>query len=410
MRSGVWPAAVTNILFGMVLVADPVSPLDRARALLTAGNEDAALVELKAALQREPNNLFALGNAGLICARRSQFPLATEYLARAHRIKPADPQLALALLEVFARSGKKSEAEQLAVDIKTNTKLQSSQKLGAGRMLLRFGSLDAAATMAEADSSDGIDQHDLLGAIYAAKGDVRRASDEWQESIRLDPDDPQRYFRLGMLYLKYRTPSLAVIVFGHGIERIPASALLWTGLGISQCLDEKLEPAEQSLQTAIKLNPRFTDAYLLLGDILEQEKPREALEVFRKTIAAHPDLAVAYYYYGRLALQLNEGSTDDAVRALRKATLLEPDFADGHYELGRALEEAGKVNEAVAQFEQCLRQNPKLFKAQYRLAILYRKRGESSRAEEALKAFKQAQQSQGSDTELKQLDYQVSRP
>jgi tetratricopeptide (TPR) repeat protein len=405
-----WPAAVAGLLFELILAANPVSPLERARTLLAAGNDEGALIELKAALKEEPDNLFALGNAGLISARRGQFRIASEYLARAHRLKPADPQLALALLEVFARSGRKQEAEQLAADIKAKVQLQNGQRLGAARLLLRLGCLDAAASMADTNSDGGIEQHDLLGTIYAAKGDVRRASDEWQASIRLAPDDPGRYFRLGILYLKYRTPSLAVIVFRHGIERVPTSALLWTGLGISQCLDEKPESAEQSLQTAIKLNPRFTDAYLLLGDILEQENPHKALEVFRKTIAAHPDLAVAYYYYGRLALQSDTGSIDDAIHALRKATVLEPGFAEGHYELGRALEESGKVDEAITQFERCLHLDPKLFKAQYRLAILYKKRGDSARAAEALRAFKQAQQMQDSDTELKQLDYQVSRP
>lgn len=346
----------------------------------------------------------------MICARRGQFLLASEYLARAHGIKPDDPQLALALLEVYARSGRKREAEQLAADIRVNTKLQSNQILGAGRLLFRLGSLDAAASMVNMDRSGGVEQHDLLAAIYTAQADVRRASDEWQKSIQLSPDDPKRYFQLGMLYLKFRTPSLAVIVFGHGVERLPNSALLWMELGISQCLDEKLEPAEQSLQTAIRLDPRFTDAYLMLGDILEQEKPHEALEVFRRTMTAHPELPVAYYYYGRLALQLNEGSIDEAVRALRRAVSLDPGFADSHYELGRALEEQGEVDEAIAQFQECLRRDPKLFKAQYRLAILYRKRGEPARAEQALKAFKLAQERQSSDTELKQLEYQVSQP
>jgi tetratricopeptide (TPR) repeat protein len=397
------------LLFGTILTAGSSSPLDRARELLAAGNEESALIELKTALQREPDNLFALGNAGLICARHGQFLLASEYLARAHRINPADPQLALALLEVYARSGRKREAETLAADIRINETLQSRQILGAARLLLRLGSFDAAASMVKTDRSKGVEQHDLLAAIYTAQGDIRRASDEWQESIRLSPDDPKRYFRLGMLYLKYRTPSLAVIVFGHGVARQPASALLWMGLGISQCLDEKLEPAERSLQTAIRLNPRFTDAYLMLGDILEQEKPHEALEVFRRTMDAHPDLPVAYYYYGRLALQLNEGSINDTVRALRRAVSLEPGFADSHYELGRALEEQGNVDEAIAQFQECLRRDPKLFKAQYRLAILYRRRGESARAEEALKAFKLGQERQSSDTELKQLEYQVSQ-
>ena len=62
--------------------------------------------------------------------------------------------------------------------------------------------------MASAGPVNSVERHDLLGSIYAEMGDVQKASDELQEAIRLAPADDQRYFRLGMLYLKYRTPSL----------------------------------------------------------------------------------------------------------------------------------------------------------------------------------------------------------
>jgi tetratricopeptide (TPR) repeat protein len=316
----------------------------------------------------------------------------------------------LALLEVYVRSRRKQQAEQVGSDLRMHAKLQSPQILGATRLLVQIGSLNAAAEMLKSDPADSVQRHDLLGGIYSAMGDVRGASDEWQQAVRLAPDDLNRYFRLGMLYLKYRTPALAVLVFSHGVERIPTSPLLWMALGISQCLDEELEPAEQSLHKAIALNPRFQDAYLVLGDVLEQEKPHEALELFRRTMASDPKLPVAYYYFGRLALQLNEGPIDETIRILRKAVALDPGFADGHYELGRALEEGNNVNEAITQFEQCLRLNPKLFKAQYRLAILYKKRGELAKSTTAMKAFQLSQKSHDPEAEMKQLDYQISEP
>jgi tetratricopeptide (TPR) repeat protein len=386
------------------------SSLDRAQILLAQGKEEAALGELRSLLQHDPDNLFALGNAGLILARRGEFARASQYLARAHRLAPSDIQLGLALLEVYARSRRKQEAEQVAADLRLNSRLQSPQIFGAAGLLMQIGSYDAAAGMLKSDSSESLQHHDLLGAIYAEMGDVRMASDEWQEAIRLAPDDPERYFRLGMLYLRYRTPALAVLVFSHGVERIPASPLLWMALGISQCLDEKLEQAEQSLHKAIALNPRFQDAYLVLGDVLEQEKPREALELFRRTMASNPKLPVAYYYYGRLALQMNEASIEETTHVLRKAVALDPGFADGHYELARALEEGGNVSEAIAQLEESLRLDPKLFKAQYRLAILYKKGGQLEKSAAAMKAFQLSQKSHDSQTEMKQLDYEIREP
>ena len=389
------------------LESDP--HVTRAQAAIANGNDATALAELKTVLKVEPDNLFALANAGLICARRGELILGGQYLERAHRLKPEDVQLGLALLEVYARSSRKQPAEQVSSDLLARKKLTSQQIRGAALLLVRVGSLKSAEAMASSDAIESPSRHDLLGSIYAQIGNVQKASDEMQASIKLAPDNDRSYFQLGMLYLRYRTPALAILVFENGVQRRPDSALLWLGLGVSQSLDEKIDLGEGSLKKAIELNPQFTDAYLLLGDILEQEKPREALDIFGRTIKEHPDLAVAYYYYGRLALLLNEGSIDDVVNVLRKAVQLKPDFADGHYELGRALEQRNDVGEAVAQFEDSLRLNPSLFRAHYRLAILYRKRGEIAKAELAMKTFQQAKNSGEPELEIKRLDYEIKQ-
>jgi tetratricopeptide (TPR) repeat protein len=401
---------VAASLMGGLGWADQPSHLSRAQTLLAHRDDSAALVELQSLLKSEPNNLFALGNAGLICGRRGQLSLAAGYLSRAHRVKPDDLQLSLALLEVYTKSGRKQETARLAADLKAGGKLDHQQLLAAAQLLLRSGDFNSAVSLTEALPAENIERHDMLASIYTVNGDVRKASDEFQEAIRLDPSNDQRYFRLGMLYLRYRTPSLATIVFDHGVESRPDSPLLWLGLGVSQSLDEKLDLAEESLRRAIDLNPRFSDAYLLLGDILEQEKPREALDIFRHTITAHPTLPVAYYYYGRLAMQLNEGSIENTIAVLRRAVALAPNFADSYYELGRALEQDGKPDQAITQYEESLQRNPKLFTAYYRLGILYKRRGDSAKAAEAFKAFQQAQESKDPGTELKRLEYEIGRP
>jgi len=51
--------------------------------------------------------------------------------------------------------------------------------------------------------------HDLLGLAWYETGDARKASDELQQAIGLEPLNPDRYFELGILYLKHHTPDLA---------------------------------------------------------------------------------------------------------------------------------------------------------------------------------------------------------
>lgn len=397
------------LVTGSNLAAGRQPSLGRAQSLIAQGNEPAALAEMEALLRRDPDDLFALANVGIISARMGRVRRAQQCLSLAYRLKPDDLQLGLALLEVEATSGHKDISAKIATQLAASVRLTNELVWKAIQMLQRLGDAPSAAIFAKLAIAVSPAQHQLLAALFETNGDIRAASDEMQEAIRIDPQDDTRYFRLGMFYLKHRTPALAVLVFQHGIEKREDSALLWLGLGVSQCLDEKVDAAELSLRKAIDRKPHFTDAYVLLGDILEQEKPREALGIFRATIAEHPDLPIAYYYYGRLAMILNEGSISETVAMLQKAVALDPAFTDSHYELGRALEQTKQNEDAAKQFEICLKQNPMLYKAHYRLAILYKKRGDTVRSANAMRAFQQAQKLQDPATESKRLDYTVEK-
>ena len=71
--------------------------------------------------------------------------------------------------------------------------------------------------------------HKLLGTAYYESGDPRKASDELQAALRLDPKNEQVYFDLGMLYLKFHTPELASLVFEHGLQETTQFAALVGG-------------------------------------------------------------------------------------------------------------------------------------------------------------------------------------
>jgi Predicted O-linked N-acetylglucosamine transferase, SPINDLY family len=79
----------------------------------------------------------------------------------------------------------------------------------------------------------------------------------------------------------------------------------------------------------------------------------QAIEFFKNWIAfndANPLLHVAYFNY---SVALNQsGDTAGAVQALRSAIRLNPNFGPGHINLGRALEDAGLIHQAVEQWRQ----------------------------------------------------------
>ena len=416
-----------------------------AKLELADKNEDAALEQFEAVIAREPEQVFALGNAGLIFARRADYAKAVERLSRAHARDPESTPLALALAEAQIRAGQQADADRLISELQSAGRLTSdaarilasvwlqSGQPAKGAALVKSepglgpqyrdmavrraeddflrGKYEAAAAELEAVRDLGPQDfafHRLLGNAYYELENPQKASAEFQDALRLDPKNEQVYFNLGMLYLKFHTPELAILVFEHALKEMPNSPLLWMGMGLTQHLAERTEKAATALKKAVELDPAFTDAYIVLGDVLESDnKLEDALPVFETAIRKQPDLYIGYFYYGKILLKMNDGRMEQAIEALRKATRLRPEFAEGHYEFGRALEHAGHTGEAIAEYKVSAEQDPALAESQYRLALLYRNQGDTARANLAMAAYKKAQAAEKSDTLMKKLEYRV---
>jgi tetratricopeptide (TPR) repeat protein len=241
---------------------------------------------------------------------------------------------------------------------------------------------------------------------------MKRASDELQEGIKLDPNNPERYFLLGLVYLKHRTPALAQIVFEHGLAQAPNSARLWLWLGLSQYLGDDTARAQDSVQKALRIDPGLVDGYLVLGDMLESDgRLAEASELFHQAIEKRPDLFIGYFYCGKVALENGETMQEQALTFLTKAIALNPDFADAHYEKGRALEQAGKLPAAAEEYKVSLLKNGNLSQAHYRLALIYRKLGQAQSANSELALFEKTKlMEKEKDSVLNRLEYEIREP
>jgi tetratricopeptide (TPR) repeat protein len=393
-----------------------------AKLLLGAKHEDAALEQFEAVVTQDPKHVFALGNAGLILARRADYAKAVERLSRAHALDPASTPLALALAEAQIRAGRQADADGVILELQRAGRLTSDAQRILASVELQSAMRRAKddflrgqyrAVTAELEAVRSLGQqdfafHQLLGNAYYELENAQKASEEFQDALRLDPKNEQTYFNLGMLYLKFHTPELANLVFEHGLKELPNSPLLWMGMGLTQHLAERTEQAATALKKAVELDPAFTDAYIVLGDVLESDNHLEAaLPVFRTAIQRQPNLYIGYFYYGKILLKMNDGRLEQAIEALRKSTQLRPEFAEGHYELGRALEHAGRNADAIAEYKLSAERDPALAASQYRLALIYRKQGDTALANLAMAAYKKAQAAQESDSLVKKLEYRV---
>ncbi|PYU90553.1 MAG: hypothetical protein DMG08_17565 [Acidobacteria bacterium] len=415
--------------------------------LATLKQENAALKEFLVAIALQPKDPLALYNIGLIYGRQGKFEPAARYLNRAHALAPDDKGIMQALAGARISSGMKPEAEALISQMATRGQLNSQLRESLAVLWLENGEPAKGVKLIEQDperasrfyelgfqkaktlfdegtyaesarvleairglQSPGAEFHDLLGSAYYLLDDPKKSSDELQEAVRLEPMVPEHYFRLGMVFLKHRTTEPAIYVFENALKARPDVPKLWMGLGLSYYLASKLEQAEKALRQALALDPRYETAYIVLGDLLSHAgKVDEAVEVFRKAIDVRPDLYLPYYYYGQASARQGKENCETGIQMLKKAIALNPSFAEAHYELGKALLQAGRINDSLAALKKSLDLKPELAQSHYQLGQLYRKLGNPALASEHFRLFEATSKKEAPEDLIQRLDFQIEK-
>ena len=146
-------------------------------------------------------------------------------------------------------------------------------------------------------------------------------------------------------------------------------------LGLSFALLGNKERALEEFERALSLNPRYIEANIHRGVLLnELGRGEEAEEAFR-TAAVHgqPPVGEAYAEAGSLA---------EAIEEFRRAVNLGPAFHDLRYRLARLLLEAGRPLEAREELERILAEHADFIDAMASLGLAHYLAGDASAARE----------------------------
>jgi tetratricopeptide (TPR) repeat protein len=95
-----------------------------------------------------------------------------------------------------------------------------------------------------------------------------------------------------------------------------------------------------------------------------------------------------FVIHNNLGIALKEqGRTEEAIKHYLQALRLKPDYAKAHSNLGAAYDNSGMYKEAIESYKKAIRINPDYAKAHYNLGIAY---DNSGMYKEAIEAFKKA--------------------
>jgi len=217
-------------------------------------------------------------------------------------------------------------------------------------------------------------------------------------------------------------------------EKFPELALVNQGLKFFG--ESKKDEAFELCQEALKIEPNFAEAYLLLGRIYDSEgvhhladkqfrvardlKPGDG-EVY-VAMGSHYIITQEYdsaFYYYRKALFLNVRDKDvynnmgniyssktewnEAIRSYEMALRIDSGFAEPHYGLGVVFLKQDKIDQSIAEFKKASEIKPDFALAHYHLAYLHAQKGEKYEAERALELYATYASDEKSVAELKEL-------
>jgi tetratricopeptide (TPR) repeat protein len=270
--------------------------------------------------------------------------------------------------------------------------------------------------------------HFRLGIIYAERGMTEQAIAEYEEAIRLDPGYPKSYLNLGAVLSEsgqteeakrafrkalgldpgYTTArlNLAMLLerteeYGRALAQVdtvlaqePGSATALKERGVILYRDGRLDEAEEWLREALRADatgrerPEIEFYLALISGGGQHELPEEALAA----IAAADTLVNAGRVIeavelleeaARLApssgeplrrealLKREMGLLDEAIVLMGQALRIDPALDGGHYMYGVFLNEAGRHDEAIREYDAELRMRPDFAPAHLNLALTY---------------------------------------
>jgi tetratricopeptide (TPR) repeat protein len=123
---------------------------------------------------------------------------------------------------------------------------------------------------------------------------------------------------------------------------------------------------------------------------------RNSESLWTHTLACTSDNLVAHLDLGEALV--DQGRVDEAIGQFQQALQIRPGYAETYYNLGNALLQQGRVDEAIGQFQQALQIRPDYADADFNLGVALGRKGNM---DEAITHFQQALQLKPDDTDAR---------
>ena len=286
-------------------------------------------------------------------------------LSQAIADNPKDPSLYYQRASLlYERQAYDQAIQDLATLMKLDSNNLKAHHLLADVYLDHYQSANALRTMERAVAlyPDSLNTRLKQSEFQLILKQYDAAYQTLQGILEIRPGYPEALFMLGLTFRDQGKSDQAIGALQSAVERDPSLTEAWVILG--DLLDRKKDPlAEQYFDNATRIDPKNVSAWHAKAYYLQNnERISEALAIYKHIHTLDAQYPEAYLNSTILYLYLD--SLDAAEREVNILNGIDPANAAGWFYKGRVLQSRGNTDGAKAAYEQALRLDPDYGQAQ----------------------------------------------
>jgi tetratricopeptide (TPR) repeat protein len=385
--------------FKRAIDVDPKNPAPRAayvRLLMQEGKKadiESFLRQTKNDLSNNPDGYRMLGD--FYFASGDLDKATNEYTSLNHD-HPKDLQIKKNYIQLLILKNRLDEATKLDNEILKANPKDVDALVYKGQVQIRrndpSGAIDSLQSALRTDAENAV-AHFQLGNAFAEQHNENRAESEWREAVRIRPDmtdaqrslaglelrrgdveavlqtaqqiikaepsSPDGFILKDIAELARQRYSAAQHDAEQAASRAPQSPAPLIQLGNIQLAQKHYADAEKYYQQALDKDPSSTEGLSgLMNTYIAQKQPEKAIAAAYAQIAKSPNNS---NFYDLLGTALFNGKKDlsGAEANLRKAIQLDKNNVDALEKLGKVQIQEGSVDQALALYQQSIKDNPR---------------------------------------------------
>jgi tetratricopeptide (TPR) repeat protein len=215
----------------------------------------------------------------------------------------------------------------------------------------------------------------ILASLNTIRGDYKEAKDYLSKVIKNDPDSIYLNKKMAILLEKLGDTNGAIRHAQKCLEIDPNDIESHLILAELYFISGDKESEQKEYETALNLNPKQQRVRLILSTVLIRNGFfKEALGHLEELIKQNPELTIAYYYRGRVQIELN--NYQEAEKEYLHALELDGNMEPALFDLASLYQMEKRFEEAIFLYEKLLTIYPSNRVAKERLIVLYNNLGQ----------------------------------